>query len=234
MTNPTLLAKNAFKNFLHLWHLGLQPSLSLETTTNGAIIVTSSVTSFSFNYPDDHQTKEESSQVKRSGRNSRIRRKNKRAELRINSTEKLDDVIATTGVSEPDSACKLSKSLLLPDRHVHEYNALNRSFNNSHDKPNLRKMDIDASTSLQFGDGISSILDSLPEPTPLHSPEPGQSIVPSMSTMSPSIVSTPRTSAPPNVLGKEFTQYLTAYLKEEMTKRIQTAFNSTTTSEDTL
>ena len=81
MAHPAVLVKESIRYFLHVWNLGLKPSLSFITLKNGAISVKSNIVSF----PPTSQAYcvDEYNNTKNywhSGRNSRLRRKKKRAE----------------------------------------------------------------------------------------------------------------------------------------------------------
>ena len=64
-------------HFLHLWDLGLQPSLNISTNSDGSFVISSSVTSL----PSSHSTMRRTS-----GNNSRQRRQRKCSHLQPNSS----------------------------------------------------------------------------------------------------------------------------------------------------
>ena len=76
MANPPLIVEQAVWNFLHQWSIGLQPCLNLTSLANGSICVKLEVSTF----PSPTLQSSNNQKCRRSGRNSRSKRRIARAQ----------------------------------------------------------------------------------------------------------------------------------------------------------
>ena len=92
MAHPFYLIDDALRCFYRQWNSGLQPKLSLLTHSDGSIMISTEVDSQISDYdPSSHAHKtsvgDSSSHRRRSGRNSRIRRRYLRSKDQVNVSE---------------------------------------------------------------------------------------------------------------------------------------------------
>ena len=87
MVHPLLVTEIAVRNFISQWYIGLRPSIQLTTNPDGSVTVTSKVSSC--NEPKKCAVSPKYRRHRRSGHDSRFRRKMKRIEK--NQKNLIDD-----------------------------------------------------------------------------------------------------------------------------------------------
>ena len=107
MAHPFYLIDDALRCFYRQWNSGLQPKLSLLTHSDGSIMISTEVDSQISDYdPSSHAHKtsvgDSSSHRRRSGRNSRIRRRYLRSKDQVNvsASSDLTDSIVPVNANE--------------------------------------------------------------------------------------------------------------------------------------
>ena len=103
MAPPSVIAEQAVRDFFNQWFAGLQPCLLLETHSNGAIFVSSRVTSGvprqtgQAAWPHVHHKK-------RKANSSRLRRRERRAQARAEAAEQAAASPLSSAQKTPDVA----------------------------------------------------------------------------------------------------------------------------------
>ena len=171
MVCPTHMAKEALEHFLLNWSNGLQPSLSLTTNFDGSICIKSEVVSsppriaphaFNNSYPSEQR-------CKKSGRNSRQRRKIRRSETFKKSECKNFAAVLEYDENKQDGPheAELSRCEAQVDDQLS--NTISSEVSQSLEKFKAA----DSLSDLEFGYGVSDILaDIEANPSPHSSSSP--------------------------------------------------------------
>ena len=126
--HPSLIVEQFVRQFLSQWHVGLQPSLTLNTEADGAITIGYKVTTATPNCNSDvHQLSQNKG---RSGRGSRARRRKKRCATVTPNSQFQDTPPAhsLTESTDNESSCAAPSKLSLQHKDCHNKEEVSPTF----------------------------------------------------------------------------------------------------------
>ena len=157
MAYPSFIIENTLRQFFHQWNCGLQPTIKLTTHSNGAINISSEVTTIpprSFSC-ESERASPNLCKRRKSGRNSRLVRQSKRAQVQNDYCDSSVDKNITHTMVEV--AADTSKEIGNSDQTFIEESFI--------DDGNEMCTESVCQNIYEFGDGVNALLNDLSRST---------------------------------------------------------------------